>query len=176
MKRRDVFRIGAAAATPAVQLAAMPQAAAATPPPAATLSALDAHQARTLASLANLILPDTDTPGAVKAGVIRHLDEILADGDATRRGEFLGAVAWIDGFSMRRHQKPFADLAAGEQTAVLDEIDHGSSAEGLSGRGHFRTVKSAVASVYYATETGFRELNKGGRVPRTYGCAHPEHK
>ncbi|MEZ5400793.1 MAG: gluconate 2-dehydrogenase subunit 3 family protein [Bryobacteraceae bacterium] len=178
MKRREVFRIGAA-------LAAAPAGAASLPAAVAPLAqatgpwqarALDDHQIKTVTQLADLILPDTDTPGAVKAGVVSRLDKILADGDPERRGNFLEAVAWIDGYAMRQHSKPFLDLSAAAQTAILDELDHGASADGRAGRGHFRAVKGAVTGVYYATETGFRELNKGGRVPRTYGCTHPEHK
>ena len=36
-------------------------------------------------------------------------------------------------------------------------------------------LKGMTAEVYYATEIGFNELNKGGRVPATFGCQHPEH-
>jgi len=31
-----------------------------------------------------------------------------------------------------------------------------------------------TAEVYYATEIGFNELNKGGRVPATFGGPHQE--
>ncbi|MEZ5353790.1 MAG: gluconate 2-dehydrogenase subunit 3 family protein [Bryobacteraceae bacterium] len=172
MNRRDVFRIGAvAAAAPAAHLAAMPQAGAAS----WKARALDPHQVRTITLLADLIMPDTDTPGAVKAGVVQHLDTLLADGDPERRGELLASLAWIDGYAIREHHKPLADLTPAQQTGILDELDHGVSEDGRLGRSHFRAIKGAIAGIYYATESGFRELNKGGRVPKSYGCTHPEH-
>jgi hypothetical protein len=172
MKRRDVFRLGAAAAAvPAEMSAAAPQAA----KPAWTPAALDAHQLRTITAFAGLIIPKTDSAGAVEAGVPQWIDKLLAHGDADQRERFLAALAWIDGYSLRLHRRPFAGLTNTEQIKLLDEMDHGASAEGIAGRDAFLILKGTVSRVYYATEAGFRELNKGGRVPASYGCTHPEH-
>ena len=38
----------------------------------------------------------------------------------------------------------------------------------------FRQVKSLTARICYATKIGFKDMNKGGRVPSTFGCTHPE--
>jgi hypothetical protein len=39
----------------------------------------------------------------------------------------------------------------------------------------FRQVKSLTSKIYYATEIGTRELNKGGRAPASLRCAHGSH-
>jgi len=58
---------------------------------------------------------------------------------------------------------------------MLRALDEGS------GPGHtfFRDAKSLTARIYYATEIGHQELNKGGRVPAWPfdgpGCDHPSH-
>jgi hypothetical protein len=169
-----VFRLGAAAAAaPTIEMpAAMPQAAGKA---AWTPALLDDHQVRTVTALADLIIPKTDTPGAVEARVPQWIDKLLASSDAGQRERFLAAISWIDGYALRNHRKPFIGLTATDQIKLLDELDHGASAEGIAGRDSFLIVKGTVSRVYYATEAGFRELNKGGRVPKTYGCTHPEH-
>jgi hypothetical protein len=32
-----------------------------------------------------------------------------------------------------------------------------------------------TAGIYYNTQIGYQELNKGGRVPATFACDHPTH-
>jgi gluconate 2-dehydrogenase gamma chain len=38
----------------------------------------------------------------------------------------------------------------------------------------FRQIKMLTVSGYYTSEIGINELNKGGRVPASFGCTHPE--
>ncbi|HET8549925.1 MAG TPA: gluconate 2-dehydrogenase subunit 3 family protein [Bryobacteraceae bacterium] len=38
----------------------------------------------------------------------------------------------------------------------------------------FRQIKMLTVSAYYTSEIGINELNKGGRVPASFGCTHPE--
>jgi hypothetical protein len=43
-----------------------------------------------------------------------------------------------------------------------------------AGARFFRHIKMLTVSGYYTSEIGINELNKGGRVPPSFGCAHPE--
>lgn len=134
-------------------------------------SVLDAHQNETVIALTELIIPATDTPGAKLARVNRYIDLLLRDGSAEERERFLAGLGWLDGFSIRGHGHPFVSCAQEQQTAMLRALDAGT------GPGHefFRAAKSLTVQIYYATEIGFEELNKGGRVPVTFGCEHASH-
>ena len=44
-----------------------------------------------------------------------------------------------------------------------------------SGNDFFHRAKSMTAGIYYNTQIGYQELNKGGRVPATFGCDHQTH-
>lgn len=168
MKRRDLLRIGAAATTAPVvaQQAAKP---------AWQPRVLDTHQNSTVIALTDLIIPATDTPGAKAAQVNRYLDLLLADGPQNQRIEFLEGLAWLDGYCHRRLSKPFVNLPAGDQTAILELLSSGKNTATERGTRFFRQVKNLTSRIYYATEIGFQELNKGGRVPASFGCKHPEH-
>jgi hypothetical protein len=165
MQRRDFLKISTAGfAIPAAwaQQAARPD---------WKPQVLDAHQNETVIALTELIIPATDTPGAKAAHVNRYLDLFLRDGDAAQRERFLEGLNWLDGYAIREHGHPFIHCPAGDQTAMLRSFDEGSGA----GHAFFRDTKSLTARIYYATEIGYQELNKGGRVPATFGCEHSSH-
>src|SRR4051812_7264445 len=64
---------------------------------AGTLRALNPHQNETVATIAELIIPKTDTPGAREAGVPAFIDVMLAEwGDEDQRQVFTAGLANVD--------------------------------------------------------------------------------
>jgi len=173
MKRRDLLKLGASAVAGPAALAQQhsEHIVSIVPQAAWTPQLFDAHQNETVVALTERIIPATDTPGAKAALVNRHLDRLLHDGPAASRERFLQGLAWLDGFAFREHGKPFVRCSEPEQIAMLEALDTGT------GPGHqfFLLAKSLTASTYYATEIGFQEMNKGGRVPTTFACKDADH-
>jgi len=164
MQRRDFFKVGATLVIPAAwaQQAAKPD---------WRPSVLDDHQNETVIALTDLIIPATDTPGAKAARVNRYIDLFLRDGSASQRESFLSGLSWLDGYAIREHSHPFVHCSPADQTAMLTALDQGTG----PGKKFFAQMKSLTARIYYNTEIGYRELNKGGRVPATFGCEHSSH-
>lgn len=131
-------------------------------------SFLDDHQNETVIALTELIIPATDTPGAKAGHVNRYIDLFLRDGDQIQRERFMAGLNWLDGHAIHEHGHPFVHLTAAQQTAMLAELE-------ASHNEFFRRAKSMTAGIYYNTQIGYQELNKGGRVPSTFGCAHETH-
>lgn len=176
MNRRDLFRIGASgialASAEAQQHQHIVNAESAKEAAADDWQPVvfDAHQNETVIQLTECIIPETDTPGAKAARVNRYLDLFLRDGDPLRRVQFLEGLSWLDGYAIRSHGAPFVQLDGAMQVGLLERLDRGEAADVKTGHAFFRMVKAMTASVYYATEIGFKELNKGGRVPAGFGC------
>jgi hypothetical protein len=166
MNRRDALKITAAVVTAGQALAQTqswrPQ-------------AFDTHQNQTVVALTELIIPATDTPGAKAAQVNRYLDLLLHDGPAVERERFLDGLAFLDGYAIRKHANPFVKLNPSQQTAILEAFEAGTESGVAPGNRFFRQAKQWTSRVYYATQAGFSELNKGGRVPAKYGCVHGGH-
>jgi hypothetical protein len=164
MYRRDFFKIGAAFAIPA---AWAQQASKSDWRP----TVLDDHQNETVIALTDLIIPATDTPGAKAARVNRYIDLFLRDGDAVQRDSFREGLGSLDGVAIHEHGHPFIHCSPADQTAILTALDQGT------GNAHkfFAQAKELTIRIYYATEIGYKELNKGGRVPATFGCEHTAH-
>ena len=168
MQRRDLLKLGISlTALPATIPAAWAQQAA---KPDWRPSVLDEHQNETVIVLTELIIPATDTPGAKAARVNRYIDLFLRDGDAGQRERFVAGLNWLDGHSLREHAHPFLRCTPAQQTSMLTAMSQGGP-----GRDFLRSMKSLTSRIYYNTQIGFQELNKGGRVPKTFGCTHGTH-
>ena len=137
----------------------------------------DSHQNDTVVALTDLILPATDTPGAKAALVNRFIDLILSESPVEDQRRFTQGLAWLDAYARRTHGVPFVQCTARQQTALLQTLDPANSppADLRPGVPFFEDIKRRTASGYYSSKMGVDELNKGGRVPGSYGCTHGGH-
>jgi hypothetical protein len=102
--------------------AAQPGAAASAP--AYQLQALTAAQARTVAAVAEQIIPETSTPGARAAGVHEFVDRMLAEYHPLEvRERVWSGLARLDARARRRHGRSFADCTAEQQYTMVDALD-----------------------------------------------------
>lgn len=181
MKRRQILKLSAAAPATLPVIANAQQ----SPKPSVapvkiakstwTPKALDPHQNETVVVLSDLIIPATDTPGAKAANVNRYIDLLLADGPDPERDRFLSGLGWLDSYSIANHNTSFIKCTPAQQIAILETLDTSDAAELAPGHRFFRMAKAMISRMYYGTEIGFKELNKGGRVPAGVGCTHSDH-
>jgi hypothetical protein len=142
----------------------------------------DPHQNQTVIALTDLIIPETDTPGAKAALVNQVIDRFLNDEEADAQRNFLEGLAWIDGRSLKLHGKPFIALSLEEQTALLTSLadPKNTNPEDKPGIKFFEEIKDATIFGYYTSQIGLeQELHYSGD---TYNesfpgaCTHPEHQ
>lgn len=89
-----------------------------------TPRALDQKQGNLVATIADHIIPATDTPGAREAGVHRFIDRMLAEYySPDERAAFLAGLADVDRRAMALKGKSFLDLAPADQHTVLAALD-----------------------------------------------------
>ena len=85
---------------------------------------LSAAEARTLeAIVARLIPSDARSPGALEAGAARYIDRALGDALAASRPEYSAGLAALDAHARDAAGKPFADLDAYAQDALLRDLE-----------------------------------------------------
>src|SRR5262249_12027683 len=63
-----------------------------------------------ISQVAERIIPATDTPGAIGAGVPRYIDQVVSLNPEHKR-RFQAGLAWIEKESARRFRKPFVKLS-----------------------------------------------------------------
>jgi Gluconate 2-dehydrogenase subunit 3 len=145
------------------------------------LKVFTAHQNDTVIALSELIIPQTDTPGAKAAHVNEFIDSVLARAKPEDREKFLAGLTWIDERATSEHKQKFVACTPAQQTALLTAISTPAAISGpdAEGAAFFTAIKSMTISGYYTSEVGVRqELGDDGTLffAEFKGCTHPEHQ
>ncbi|HLI34360.1 MAG TPA: gluconate 2-dehydrogenase subunit 3 family protein [Terriglobia bacterium] len=142
----------------------------------------DPHQNETVIALTDLIIPETDTPGAKAALANRAIDLFLHDEEPDAQRQFLEGLAWIDGRALDRYGKPFVGLTREQQTALLEPLadPENKNPEDQPGVRFFEDIKDWTLFGYYTSQIGLeQELQYGGDTYHESfpgACTHPEHQ
>jgi len=150
---------------------------------------LDPHQLETLASLAEAIVP-----GSTAAGVAPFVNRLLAVDTPERQRAFLAALGAIQAESAARFAKPWLALVPEQKTELLISASTGKTSREPrywtpgqpvlpaepplvppTLRDRFDLLKERIATAYYSSEAGMRELGWTGDVIHEAftGCTHP---
>jgi hypothetical protein len=149
-------------------------------PAAAALRTLNAHQNATVTTMSELIIPETDTPGAKAARVNEFIDLILTEWyDDEERANFLAALAEVDGNSQKLFGKDFVSSSAEQQMQMLTELDNemvrsqkAVPPENPQEEKFFASLKQLTLVGYYTSQIGFeQELHQQIISPTHSSCA-----
>jgi hypothetical protein len=118
------------------------------------------------------IVPATDTPGAVAAGVPAFIELMLADWYAVAdRNDFLSGFATLDAVARGRHDRVFAQVTAAQQDVILTDAMSGAL-PGLPPH-FFEHLRQLVVLGYYTSEIGCRQEQIYLPLPGRYDGAYP---
>jgi hypothetical protein len=120
------------------------------------LRALAAPQDELLATLVEIIIPATDTPGARAARVDAFIDGLLADiYTAEERDRFLAGLADVDARARAAHGVPFLETTPEQQVAVLSAMEQEArQTASRQSRPFFSWLKELTLTGYYTSEIG----------------------
>lgn len=152
--------------------------------------ALDAHQRATVAELAEMIIPTTDTPGANDAAIDEFADIILSEWSTDEeRSSFLSGLEALDTRAAMAHGGTFIALPPARRTALLTSMDAELTAA-RDARGawrresgtprppdhrelFFHQIRSLTVSGYYSSEAGYTKERKQVLIPGIYKACMP---
>lgn len=141
----------------------------------AGLRTLDPHQHATVATVADLIIPATDTPPASAANVAEFIDVVLSDWYADDdKAAFVAGLAELDRQARAAFGKDFADGTAAQQTALLRELDdetarwNRSPSKTRGPEPFFHRMKWLTVYGYYSSEAGLVKDQRFQMIPGKY--------
>ena len=149
MDRRRMLESAAAL----IGLAALPEAAfaAAGKVASARPAVLDRPGLALVSAVADTLIPRTDTPGALQAGVPAKFHGLLRDwANPVHRAALIAALGKIDAAAKSGAGKPFALLPAAKRTEVLRAYDSAN----LKADPDYARLKELLCMVYYFSEPG----------------------
>jgi hypothetical protein len=130
------------------------------------------NHAMLVSSLAETIIPETDTPGAVEAGVPGFIEEMVYTGYTEEaRNLFLNGLDAFHDLALETHGETFSELNeemryqfAAEQNRLAIETEQ-------DGPPFFLIMKELTMMGYFTSEPGAKQALRYERIPGRYdGC------
>lgn len=182
MKRRDLVKLAATilggALSTSVANGVMAGATAAGKP---SRKLFDAEARSCVSAIAELIIPTTDTPGAVAAGVPNFIELMVADWytDQERRIFFAG-LAEVNNTSKQRNGSSFVSSSRQQQVQVLQHMEQQAAAtnEERSKRNEeaalfFNKIRELTVIGYFTSEIGAKQALAYNPMPMHYDGEYP---
>lgn len=152
---------------------------------------------RMVEQIAEIIIPEDDTPGARQAGVAEFIDfmvanrvpvstsrEVRSTEDAIQIGNdaqsrFLAGLDWINARCHGEFGRAFMDCSSEQQNNLLEELAYKSKFKPTSesGRAFFQMMRDYTVVGYYTTKIGLESLGYPGlqtHWAQLPGCPHPD--
>ena len=143
----------------------------AAPAGAVGLPVFDAAQRALVSALSERVIPTTDTPGAIAAGVPAYIEQLLAEWALPSDvAPLVAGLAAIDARSRADYGVPAALAKPAEQDKLLTLAMNDGFPGGASFFGKFRQL---VITGYYTSEIGITEEREYLPVPGSYDGAYP---
>lgn len=131
--------------------------------------ALDSSQLALVRELGEIIIPTTDTPGAIAANVHHFINHQLAYCfSAEEKNAILSCLKKIEAQAQARYQQPFIATGKAEQIALLGDMEAGRSGFDMDDRKAFKQCKALVVFGYYTSEIGATQELLYAAVPGGY--------
>ena len=143
-----------------------------------------AIEAQMISTLAEMIIPETDTPGAIAAGVPGFLQMMVADWYTdTEREIFFDGLAALDSYSMASFGKNFLLVSDAQRIAALQAAEaqaadyqspmgggvYAAMAKFVDKQSPFFTkIKELTVIGYYSSEVGATEEMAYNPMPMRY--------
>jgi hypothetical protein len=152
------------------------------PPPARPPNSLPDADFRLLSRIMEIIIPRTDTAGAVEAGVPGFVDSALVTMSGTQLAAMSGSadmftdtpsvlfadgLQWVRGQARARKGGDFMELAEPDQVSLVEALYAEVEAGGAKGRGaqFLQSLKALTVSAYYTSDDGLlKELGYKGNT------------
>lgn len=149
------------------------------------------HQIQTVSLLAEIIIPETDTPGAITAGVPGFIESIIKDVFSSEDKEmFNDGLFSLDLFCTKLYEKNYVDIPAHKQIKIANHFNMANTKKNVefkqvllnksrvagktleSALNYFAVIKELTIFGFYTSEVGATQVLQYNPVPGRFdGCA-----
>ena len=128
----------------------------------------DADQFALIERIVDVMIPETDTPGAHAVGVHHFVDLMFAEwASPERQTRYVRGLDQLDAELKGPNGESFVDLAPDQQLEVLRAVDAAAYADN-AGNPFFVELKKMMLFSFYSSETGATEELQYEALPGPY--------
>lgn len=145
------------------------------------------HEMATITVLGDIIIPKDEVSGSASDAKVPEFIEFIVKDMPSHQTPLRGGLRWLDLQCFKRFNKAFVDCSAKEQIEMVDEIAYPEKAkpEMAQGVSFFNTIRNLVATGFYTSEIGVKDVGYVGNTPnqwngvpedvlKQYGLAYTE--
>lgn len=144
--------------------------------------ALNSHEIDMVETIAEIIIPETDTPGASAVGVHKFIELIVTEWfDPEEASRFQSGLAELDGQARVRHGADFLTCSGDQQTALVTDLDRELAERRVANPRvggpedtFFHWMKRLTLTGYFTSQEGMRVLEQEIIAGRFEGCVESE--
>jgi gluconate 2-dehydrogenase gamma chain len=130
----------------------------------------DEHEMKTIAILADIIIPKDETSGSATEAGVPDFIEFISKDMPRYQTPLRGGLRWLDIQCMKRYGIDFASCTAQQQIEMVDEIAFPEKAkpEMQQGVAFFNTMRDLTACGFFTSKIGIADLGYAGNKPNQW--------
>ncbi len=128
------------------------------------------NEMATIAILSDIIIPKDAMSGSATEAKVPDFIEFIVKDMPTHQTPLRGGLRWLDMHCLKQYEKAFKDCDAKQQIAIVDEIAYPQKAkpEVKQGVAFFNLMRDLVATGFYTSEIGVKDIDYKGNVPNQW--------
>lgn len=124
----------------------------------------------TITILGDIIIPRDEVSGSASDAKVPDFIEFIVKDMPEHQTPMRGGLRWLDVQCLNRFEKAFKDCTHPQQMEVVDEIAWPKKAKPEMGQGvaFFTLMRNLVATGFYTSEIGVKDIGYIGNVPNQW--------
>lgn len=145
------------------------------------------HEMATIAVLSDIIIPADEVSGSATDAKVPEFIEFIVKDMPSHQTPLRGGLRWLDVYCMNHYSNSFKDCTKEQQTEIINQIAYPKKAkpEMAQGVAFFNKMRDLVATGFYTSEIGVKDIGYMGNTPnqwngvpdevlKQYGIAYTE--
>jgi gluconate 2-dehydrogenase gamma chain len=130
----------------------------------------DAHEMTTITVLGDIIIPKDEVSGSASDAKVPEFIEFIVKDMPSHQTPIRGGLKWLDLHCYKLYEKAFINCDAKQQIAVVDSIAYPEKAKSelKQGVAFFSAMRDLVATGFYTSEIGVKDVGYMGNVPNQW--------
>ncbi len=129
-----------------------------------------ADEMASIAILADIIIPADEVSGSATDAKVPAFIEFIVKDMPSHQIPLRGGLRWLDMQCLNRFNRAFKDCSGSQQIEIIDQIAYPKKAKPDMAQGvaFFNKMRDLVASGFYTSETGVKDIGYAGNKPNQW--------